>query len=175
MNRKLFVGIALTFGGLFGLGYAVKKTYDNVLDDRKRFIPQDDELPAKEESRETEQVSEIENDVLVVSDEKCTPCQQSQDADALTKFKVAYDISNHVVMPTVNMLVKALMKNQTFFYGSTSSSGYVTGFGYVFETIIRHSTINGHRPVKQSDTYHGADFQVGEKQYQAKCCCISTY
>lgn len=172
MNTKKNLGFVLTVAGVFGIGYAAKKTFDNILDDRKRLIPQNDETPVEVENQKSESMSELESDTLIASDKTTTTSEVSQGEDLLTKVRVIRDVSYHVVMPTVDMLVKALTRNQTFLYGCINKkNGYVTGFGYVFETIIRHSSINGYRPVKQSDSYRGTDFLVGEKQYQAKCCC----
>ena len=67
------------------------------------------------------------------------------------------------------------MFNQTNRFGAIADDGRHTGHGYVFESIILNSMINGEKPIKQPDCKNGKDFMVGNKSYQAKCCCSGCY
>lgn len=160
---------SIIFGGVFitGVGLLFKAFNDiknNVADDLNRFKPE----PLKEE-HQTE--AQVESSTEIVNQK---PKEQGV-VDTYVEIKAIKIVYCSVAKPVIRSIIKSLMFNQTNRFGAIADDGRHTGHGYVFESIILNSMINGEKPIKQPDCKNGKDFMVGNKSYQAKCCCSSCY
>lgn len=160
---------SIIFGGVFitGVGLLFKAFNDiknNVADDLNRFKPE----PLKEE-HQTE--AQVESSTEIVNQK---PKGQGV-VDTYVEIKAIKIVYCSVAKPVIRSIIKSLMFNQTNRFGAIADDGRHTGHGYVFESIILNSMINGEKPIKQPDCKNGKDFMVGNKSYQAKCCCSGCY
>lgn len=160
---------SIIFGGVFitGVGLLFKAFNDiknNVADDLNRFKPE----PLKEE-HQTE--AQVESSTEIVNQK---PKEQGV-VDTYVEIKAIKIVYCSVAKPVIRSIIKSLMFNQTNRFGAIADDGRHTGHGYVFESIILNSMINGEKPIKQPDCKNGKDFMVGNKSYQAKCCCSGCY
>lgn len=160
---------SIIFGGVFitGVGLLLKAFNDiknNVADDLNRFKPE----PLKEE-HQTE--AQVESSTEIVNQK---PKEQGV-VDTYVEIKAIKIVYCSVAKPVIRSIIKSLMFNQTNRFGAIADDGRHTGHGYVFESIILNSMINGEKPIKQPDCKNGKDFMVGNKSYQAKCCCSGCY
>lgn len=150
-----------------GVGLLFKAFYDiknNVVDDVNRFKLQ----PLKEE-HQAEPQSESSTDVV-----KPKPQEQGV-VDTIVEIQASKVVYCTVAKPVIRSIIKSLMFNQTDRFGAIADDGRHTGHGYVFESIILNSVINGHKAIKLPDSKNGKDFIIGNKSYQAKCCCSGCY
>lgn len=160
---------SIIFGGVFitGVGLLFKAFNDiknNVADDLNRFKPE----PLKEE-HQTE--AQVESSTEIVNQK---PKEQGV-VDTYVEIKAIKIVYCSVAKPVIRSIIKSLMFNQTNRFGAIADDGRHTGHGYVFESIILNSMINSEKPIKQPDCKNGKDFMVGNKSYQAKCCCSGCY
>lgn len=160
---------SVIWGGVIvtGVGLLFKAFNDmkkNVTDDVNRFKPE----PLKEE-HQTEAQSESSTEVV-----NQKPKEQGV-VDTIVEIQAIKVVYCSVAKPVIRSIIKSLMFNQTYRFGAIADDGRHTGHGYVFESIILNSLINAHKPIKQPDSKNGKDFIIGNKSYQAKCCCSGCY